>query len=189
MPVRLVVGLRNPGSAYDGTRHNAGAWFVEALADGERAAFRTEKKFDAELAVITAGNAEVRLLLPRTFMNDSGLPVRKLADFYRIIPEEILVCHDELDLLPGRVKLKQGGGNGGHNGLKSIERHLGSAEFLRLRIGIGHPGHRQFVTGYVLGKPSAADRELITDAITRASLYTDTIFAGDIARAMNELNG
>lgn len=187
MPIKLVVGLRNPGSSYEQTRHNAGAWFVAALAEQTRAAFKTDKKLHAELALSEGANP-YRLVLPLTFMNLSGLPVREVSQFYRIKPHEILIVHDELDLEAGRIKLKTAGGHGGHNGLRDITTQLGTNEFHRLRVGIGHPGHRDQVLNYVLGKPSIADKELIMDAIARALSIMDLTLSGDLASAMNKLN-
>ncbi|KTD51388.1 peptidyl-tRNA hydrolase [Legionella quinlivanii] len=186
MTIKLIIGLRNPGSAYVPTRHNAGAWFVEALAQHFDLAFKTEKKLNAELATL---DGRCRLLLPLTFMNNSGLPVREVAQFYRIKPEEILVVHDELDLPAGRIKLKSGGGHGGHNGLRDIIAHLGSQAFHRLRVGIDHPGHKDLVLNYVLGKPSQNDKQLILEAIDRAIQAAPTIIDGNIAAAMNVING
>ncbi|MGH8504932.1 MAG: aminoacyl-tRNA hydrolase [Stenotrophobium sp.] len=162
-----IVGLGNPGSEYARTRHNAGFWFVDQLAAAQRVAFRVESRFKGELARIRIGDAEVLLLKPATFMNLSGESVQKLAQFYKIVPGDILIAHDELDLPAGTVRLKLGGGHGGHNGLRSLHQHLG-AEYRRLRIGIGHPGHKDQVLDYVLGRPSKADEPLIMDAIADA---------------------
>lgn len=186
-PLRLIVGLGNPGREYAATRHNAGAWFVERLAPRLPAEFRVQAKFHALVA-----GGEPRLVLPQTFMNRSGLAVAALARFYRVAPAEILVAHDELDLKPGTVKLKHGGGFAGHNGLKDISDQLGTSEFWRLRIGIGHPRDgvlsEQEVADYVLRPPSAEERSAIDDAIGRALAIWPRLAAGDTERAMHELH-
>lgn len=189
MAIKLIIGLRNPGSAYEQTRHNAGGWFVNALAEKYRVLFKSDKKLQAEIATIETNQQACRLLLPLTFMNHSGQPTRAASQFYRILPDEILVVHDELDLPAGRIKLKTGGGHGGHNGLRDICTQLGSAEFHRLRIGIGHPGHKDLVLNYVLGKPQQQDRELIFTAIDKAIGAIPTALTGNMILAMNELNG
>lgn len=189
MAVKLIIGLRNPGSAYEQTRHNAGGWFVEELANKYHALFKTEKKLHAEISSIEINQHPCRLLLPLTFMNHSGQPTREASQFYRIKPDEILVVHDELDLPAGRVKLKTGGGHGGHNGLRDICTQLGSSAFHRLRIGIGHPGHKDLVLNYVLGKAQQQDRELIYAAIDRAIAALPLALNGNLSAAMNEING
>ncbi|MFT4058756.1 MAG: aminoacyl-tRNA hydrolase [Legionella sp.] len=188
MAIKLIIGLRNPGSAYEHTRHNAGAWLTETLAHRHSASFKLDKKLQAEIAQLNLNNHSGKLLLPLTFMNHSGQPTRLVSQFYRIQPEEILVVHDELDLPAGRIKLKTGGGHGGHNGLRDIIAHLGNPNFHRLRIGIGHPGHKDLVHQYVLGKPSVHDRQQIYDAIDRGIVVIPLVLSGDLARAMNQLN-
>ncbi|HHF0529580.1 TPA: aminoacyl-tRNA hydrolase [Legionella anisa] len=188
MAIKLIIGLRNPGSAYEHTRHNAGGWLISALAQRHSVFFKLEKKMQAELAELELNQHAAQLVLPTSFMNHSGQPTRLISQFYRIQPKEILVVHDELDLPPGRIKLKTGGGHGGHNGLRDIIAQLGSTEFHRLRIGIGHPGHRDLVHQFVLGRPSAQDRQLIYDAIDRGIAAMPLVFSGDLARAMNQLN-
>ncbi|CEG57965.1 aminoacyl-tRNA hydrolase [Legionella fallonii] len=188
MAIKLIIGLRNPGSAYEQTRHNAGGWLTFALAQRHNARFKIDKKMQAEVAELESNNDSCKLALPLTFMNLSGQPTRAICQFYRIQPEELLVVHDELDLPVGRIKLKTGGGHGGHNGLRDITAQLGSSEFHRLRIGIGHPGHRDQVHQYVLGKPSVHDKQLIFDAIDRGIAVMPLVLSGDIARAMNQLN-
>lgn len=188
MTIKLIIGLRNPGTNYERTRHNAGGWFVEALGQVYNAHFKADKKLHGELANLSINQQECKALLPLTFMNHSGLPTRETAQFYRIAPEEILVVHDELDIPAGHLKMKQGGGHGGHNGLRDIINHLGSPDFYRLRIGIGHPGHRELVHNYVLGKPSVHDHELINQAIDRAIAVMPTILTGNIATIMNRLS-
>jgi PTH1 family peptidyl-tRNA hydrolase len=189
MTIKLIIGLRNPGSTYENTRHNAGGWFAEALVKHYNGCFKAEKKLHAELATIDVADQSCKVALPLTFMNHSGLPAREICQFYRIQPNHILVVHDELDLLPGRIKLKTGGGHGGHNGLRDIVANLGSHDFHRLRIGIGHPGHKDQVLGYVLGKPSQQDKQLIFEAIDRAIDSIPTILTGTMANAMNLING
>jgi len=189
MAIKLIIGLRNPGSAYEATRHNAGAWFVEALASKYQANFKSDKKLHAEITSIETDKQACRLLLPLTFMNHSGQPTREASQFYRLTPEEILVVHDELDLPAGRIKLKTGGGHGGHNGLRDICTQLGSSAFHRLRVGIGHPGHKDQVLNYVLGKPQLHDRELILSAIDKAIASIPKALVGSINLAMNEING
>lgn len=188
MAIKLIIGLRNPGSAYEHTRHNAGGWLAVALALRNSAPLKIEKKMQAELADLEINHNLCKLALPLTFMNHSGQPTRAICQFYRILPEELLVIHDELDLPVGRIKLKTGGGHGGHNGLRDITSQIGSAEFHRIRIGIGHPGHSDLVHQYVLSKPSVDDRQQIYDAIDRGIAVMPLILSGDIARAMNQLN-
>ena len=164
MTLKLIVGLRNPGQNYALTRHNVGSWFVEKLAATYQASFKTEKRLQADIASIEV----CRLILPLTFMNVSGQVVAKCCQFFQIAPEEVLVVHDELDLAAGRVKLKSGGGHGGHNGLRDIMQQIG-AHFHRLRFGIGRPSHpNQDVSQFVLAKPSDADKMLIDNAFNRA---------------------
>lgn len=182
--IRLVVGLGNPGREHDATRHNAGFWFVDALAKQERISFAAEAKFHGQVA--RAG--EVRFLKPGTYMNLSGRAVAAISRFFAIEPLEILVAHDELDLLPGEAKMKFGGGNAGHNGLRDIDAQLGTPEFWRLRIGIGHPRDsaipQQEVVDYVLRPPFADERVQIGAAIARALAAWPAVAAGDFERAM-----
>lgn len=187
MAIKLIVGLRNPGSAYAETRHNVGAWFVEALAQKYGASFKPVKKLQAELASLQLDDVSCYVLLPQTFMNLSGLAVRAVAQFYRIEPDEILIAHDDLDLPVGRIKLKTGGGHGGHNGLRDIIAQLGGSHFHRLRIGISHPGHKDLVLEYVLGKPSQADRIHIVSAIDASLPVVPTLLTGSVSKAMSEL--
>ena len=165
--VRAIVGLGNPGAEYEYTRHNAGFWFVDQLAEVYRADFRVESKFQGVTARIRVGGGDLLLLKPGTFMNRSGQAIQALASFYKFTPEQILVAHDELDLPPGDARLKLGGGHGGHNGLRSVHQHLGES-YARLRIGIGHPGNKDLVLDYVLGRPSQPDLRAIEDALIRA---------------------
>ena len=165
--MRLLVGLGNPGREYEATRHNAGFWFVDAVADKHGASLRNESRFHGLAARISQGGRECWLLEPTTFMNVSGRAVGALARFYKIEPHEILVVHDELDLPPGGVKLKRGGGAAGHNGLKDIIAHVGQ-DFWRLRLGIGHPGDRNQVIHYVLQPPRLEEMREIESAIGRS---------------------
>jgi PTH1 family peptidyl-tRNA hydrolase len=187
--IKLIIGLRNPGAAYAHTRHNAGGWFVEALMAHHNVVLKVDKKLHAELANLVCDDLDCKLLLPLTYMNHSGLPVRAASQFYRVQANQILVVHDELDLPAGKIKLKSGGGHGGHNGLRDIITQLGSTDFHRLRIGIGHPGHKEMVLNYVLGKPTSVDRQLIVEAIDRGITSIPTIIAGKLAVAMNLING
>ena len=185
MAIRLIAGLGNPGRKHGRDRHNAGFWFAERLAARERVAFRAEPKFDAHAARLPG---EVWLMMPQTYMNLSGSAVGALARFYKIQPEELLVAHDELDFPPGTVKLKLGGGVAGHNGLTDIAEQLGSKHFWRLRIGIGHPGDKQLVPGYVLSAPSPDDRALIDDAIARSLEVVPLVLADDLQAATTKLH-
>lgn len=189
MPIKLIIGLQNPGLQYAETRHNVGGWFINALAQAYKASFKVEKKFYGELATIHLNDLSCKLFLPLTYMNESGRPIRSILQFYQIKPEEILIAHDDLDLEPGRAKLKTGGGHGGHNGLKDVISHLNSTNFHRLRIGIGHPGHKELVLNYVLGKPKKDDKQKILEAITRAIILMPIAISGDMQMAMNDLNG
>ncbi|WP_192456986.1 aminoacyl-tRNA hydrolase [Musicola keenii] len=187
--IKLIVGLANPGAEYAATRHNAGAWYVDQLAEAYRQPLKEESKFFGYTSRLQMAGQDVRLLVPTTFMNLSGKAVAAIATFYRIQPEEILVAHDELDLLPGVAKLKLGGGHGGHNGLKDIISKLGNnPNFHRLRIGIGHPGDKNKVVGFVLGKPSAPEQTLIDQAIDEAVRCTEVLMKEDMIRAMNRLH-
>ena len=187
MAIRLIVGLGNIGAEYEATRHNAGFWLVDAFARDARAAFRSEKGFFGALAKV--GGAY--LLKPSTYMNRSGQAVAALAGFYKILPEEILVAHDELDLPPGAIKVKQGGGHAGHNGLKDIQARLGTTDFWRLRIGIGHPREldlAQEVVDFVLHRPSREHQALIDEAIVRALEVLPQMVAGEIQTAIMQLH-
>ncbi|ABQ99965.1 TPA: aminoacyl-tRNA hydrolase [Haemophilus influenzae] len=187
--IKLIVGLGNPGEKYADTRHNAGEWLIERLARRFNVSLNPESKFFGKTVRTLVNGKEVRLLVPTTFMNLSGKAVGALASFYRIKPEEILVIHDELDLPAGTAKLKQGGGHGGHNGLKDIVAQLGNNNnFYRLRIGIGHPGHRDLVAGYVLNKPSPADRNALEKVLDEATDCVEMIFKDGMIKATNRLN-
>ncbi|EFV3784515.1 aminoacyl-tRNA hydrolase [Escherichia coli] len=189
MTIKLIVGLANPGAEYAVTRHNAGAWFVDLLAERLRAPLRAEAKFFGYTSRVTLGGEDVRLLVPTTFMNLSGKAVAAMASFFRINPDEILVAHDELDLPPGVAKFKLGGGHGGHNGLKDIISKLGNnPNFHRLRIGIGHPGDKNKVVGFVLGKPPVSEQKLIDEAIDEAARCTEMWFTDGLTKATNRLH-
>ncbi len=188
-PISLIVGLANPGQQYEYTRHNAGAWYVNALARSQGVTLSEDRKYFGYTGQFTHGGRTIRLIIPTTYMNKSGQATQALANFYRIPVEEILVAHDELDLPPGVIRLKRGGGHGGHNGLRHIiSQHGNQKDFARLRIGIGHPGSAALVTPHVLGKPSPQDRELIDSAIHEALRHTSDILDGHFNRAMTELN-
>ena len=182
------VGLGNPGSEYEQTRHNAGFWFIDELAWQYKATLKEEKKFFGSVARISISGSDLWLLKPSTFMNRSGQAVAALAQFYKIKPEEILVVHDELDIPCGRIKFKLGGGNGGHNGLKDIQARLGTPDFYRLRLGIDHPGDRNLVVGYVLNKPSPEHRQQIDEAINKSLKAVPMLLAGEWEEAVRFLH-
>ena len=187
MPIvapRLVVGLGNPGAEYEDNRHNLGFWFIDRLAQDLKIALAPQGKFFGHVGRL----GDLWLLKPTTFMNRSGQAVVALARFYKIMPDEILVVHDELDLQPGVIRLKQGGGNGGHNGLKDIQAHLTTPDFWRLRLGIGHPGERNEVVNYVLKAPRREEQELIDRAIDRCLLAWSKLGAGDYEAAQRQLH-
>jgi PTH1 family peptidyl-tRNA hydrolase len=187
--IKLVAGLGNPGTEYRGTRHNAGADFVEELARQSGVSLQPESRFFGLTARITLAGHDLRLLIPTTFMNRSGQSVAAMASFFKIPPEAILIAHDELDIPPGSARFKQGGGHGGHNGLRDIVPALGNnREFHRLRIGIGHPGHASKVTGYVLGAPSREDRDRIDACINEAIAALPLLLDGDSTKAMTRLH-
>ncbi|MEM9255976.1 MAG: aminoacyl-tRNA hydrolase [Pseudomonadota bacterium] len=186
---KLIVGLGNPGSEYRGTRHNAGADFVEALARKNGATLHEDSKFFGLCSRVTFSGHDLRLLIPTTFMNLSGKSVAATAGFYKIPVEQILIAHDELDVPAGCARFKQGGGHGGHNGLRDIVPALGNnKDFHRLRIGIGHPGSASKVTGYVLSAPSVQDRKRIDDCIDEAINALPLLLNGDSTKAMTQLH-
>ena len=186
--IKLIVGLGNPGREYENTRHNAGFWWVDEFARLQKLSFKSETKFHGLTARGLAHGREILLLKPQTFMNVSGRAVVALAQFYKIAPAEILVVHDELDLPPGVARLKMGGGHGGHNGLKDIIAHLGTKDFWRLRIGIGHPGERADVVDYVLHEPRREERELIDEAMRKAQDVAHLVIEGKAEAAMLKLH-
>lgn len=185
--IELIVGLGNPGPKYESTRHNVGFWLVDELARQKGENFRRENKFHADACQLNLQGSSLRLLKPSTYMNKSGDAVLAISQFYKIPVEEILVVHDELDLPPGELRVKKGGGHGGHNGLRDIMSQLGK-EFLRLRLGIGHPGVSRDVSNYVLGRPDSTDAGLIEDAISDAIAYLPQIVEGKVQIAMNHLH-
>jgi len=188
MAIRLIAGLGNPGREHSRDRHNVGFWLVDRLAWAEGASLRKDAKYHGLVAKLAGPGGDVWLLEPQTYMNLSGKAIGALARFYKVAPEEVLVVHDELDFLPGVVKLKLGGGAAGHNGLKDTIAQLGGQGFWRLRIGIGHPGDRDLVADYVLSSPSPADRDAIDGAIDRALDVVPELLDGRMEIAMQKLH-
>ena len=186
--IQLVAGLGNPGPEYQQTRHNAGFWFVDAMAERCGITLRNDARFHSDVAGCTLDGHDFRLQKPTTFMNHSGRAVAALAGYFRVPRQTILVIHDDLDLPPGTVRLKRGGGHGGHNGLRDLIPSLGGKDFLRLRIGIGHPGDRDRVVDYVLSRPSREDRRLIDEGIEAAVDTMPGILAGELEQAMHRLH-
>ena len=185
---QLVVGLGNPGPKYEATRHNAGFWFADRLAARLGAVFRTERRFQADACEAAGPAGRVRIVKPATYMNRSGQAVGAVAGYFRIAPAAILVVHDELDLPSGAVRLKEGGGHGGHNGLRDVVAHLGSRDFVRIRLGIGRPDRGGDAIDYVLQRPGAEDRGLIDEAIERVLERSAEVLAGDLQPAMKALH-
>ncbi|MRD48385.1 aminoacyl-tRNA hydrolase [Caenimonas koreensis DSM 17982] len=181
--IKLFVGLGNPGTEYEATRHNAGFWWVDALSRELKAPLVTDKSYHGVVARTTVQGQTIWLLEPRTFMNLSGKSVAALARFYKIKPEEILVVHDELDVVPGEAKLKFGGSHAGHNGLRDIHAQLGTGDYWRLRLGIGHPGVKSEVVNWVLQKPSADQRKAIEESIDRTLKAVPALIAGEMEKA------
>jgi PTH1 family peptidyl-tRNA hydrolase len=186
--IRLIVGLGNPGTQYEATRHNAGFWFVDEVAERLKVALVPERGYFGLAARANVGGRPLWLLEPSTYMNLSGKSIVALARFFKIAPEEILVAHDELDLQPGQARLKLGGSHAGHNGLKDIHAQLGSADYWRLRIGIGHPGVKAEVTDYVLRRPSPEHRVEMQKAIEQALTGLDLLLDGEMERAAMKIN-
>jgi PTH1 family peptidyl-tRNA hydrolase len=186
--IRLLVGLGNPGPEYEATRHNAGFWWIDAVARKLGTTLMPQRSYFGLVARASSAQGAVWLLQPMTYMNLSGKSVAALARFFKIEPQEILVAHDELDLMPGQVKIKCGGGHAGHNGLRDIHAQLGSADYWRLRLGIGHPGVKAEVVDYVLRKPTAEHRELIEQTIARSADALDLLLAGEMERAMMKVH-
>jgi len=189
----LIIGLGNPGSQYSQTRHNAGFWFLDALHDeldtgAGDARFRLQPKVSAEVLRCRIFGADCILAKPVVFMNHSGRAVRALVDYYKVNAENLLVAYDDLDLPPGTARLKKGGGHGGHNGMRDIFRHLDNTDFLRLRIGIGHPGFKGAVTGYVLSRPTADDERRIMHSIGDAVAVMPDLLAGNVPKATKDLH-
>ena len=188
-PIQLVVGLGNPGTEYEQTRHNAGFWYADALADQLGATFSLEKKLSAQVAKAHWQNRPLWIAKPTTYMNESGIAVQALMQFYKVPVESLLVAHDELDLPTGVVKLKSGGGTAGHNGLKSIIKSLGQkAQFHRTRIGIGHPGHAKKVHNYVLSRASDTEQTTLLTGIQNLLPHTDELLAGHFEKLMKTLH-
>ncbi len=190
-PLRLLVGLGNPGAEYDGTRHNAGFWWIDAVARKLGASLVSDRNYRGLVARVNRPadqGGPLWLLEPQTYMNLSGQSVAALARFFKIAPDEMLVAHDELDLPPGQMRVKQGGGAAGHNGLKDIQARLGSPDFWRLRLGIGHPGVRAEVVDYVLRKPSPEHGSRSKNASSRSLESLEGVLAGDMTRAMMALH-
>jgi len=187
-PVKLIVGLGNPGPEHLLTRHNAGFWFADALAAKYALHFRREAKFHAEVCRLSISAMDCYLCKPKNFMNESGKAVQAIAFFYKIAPEELLVVHDEIDLPPGVMRLKQGGGHGGHNGLRDIIETLGDSNFKRLRIGVGHPGSSELVVGHVLNRAPASEEDLIMQGIAAVLEFVPEILAGELQKVMNKLH-
>lgn len=185
--IKIFVGLGNPGGEYESTRHNVGFWFNNLIASNLKLSFEKSIKFNGLYKKIPDLD-NIHLLNPTTFMNDSGLSVAKILNFYKVKPEEILVIHDELDLLPGDIRLKNGGGHGGHNGLKSIISSIGTNTFWRLRIGIGHPGNKNLVKAYVLKRPLKNEEEEIRSAILRGYQNLSYMINGSLEKAMLNLH-
>lgn len=184
----LIVGLGNPGQKYDRTRHNAGFWFLEALNRRQAINLKPNRKLHGEASKEAYSGVDCVFLKPDTFMNNSGQAIRAAADYYQVVPEQVIVAYDDLDLPPGTVRLKQGGGHGGHNGLRSTFQHLGNQNFWRVRIGIGHPGIREAVTPWVLGRATADDERAILDSIDRVVAVLPDLLAGQPERAMQALH-
>jgi PTH1 family peptidyl-tRNA hydrolase len=187
-PIQLIVGLGNPGEKYALTRHNAGAWFVDLLLERFRGQWRVESKLNAELAKVSIANETVWLMKSTTYMNHSGQAVKAVSHFYKIPPEQILVVHDELAFDPGIARFKEGGGHGGHNGLRDIIQHLGKPSFHRLRLGVGHPGNPDAVVDYVLKQASRHDYDNIMDASGRAMSAIEDYVSGNQQKAIRELH-
>ncbi|MDH5229069.1 MAG: aminoacyl-tRNA hydrolase [Gammaproteobacteria bacterium] len=187
--IKLIVGLGNPGQEYDRTRHNAGFWFLDEVARDCGVSLKPDAKTKADLATASIAGEQVRLLKPMTFMNRSGFSVATLARFYKIQVEEILVAHDELDFEAGKARLKKGGGHGGHNGLRDIIAQLGNQkDFLRLRIGIGHPGVSHLVSNYVLNKAPQAEQQLIENSLLDCARVVPMLVQGELQNAMHRLH-
>jgi len=190
--IRLLVGLGNPGPEYEATNHNAGFWWIDAVARQLKVALTPERSYFGLVARVNMASpgreGPLWLLEPQTYMNLSGKSVAALARFFKIAAEEIMVAHDELDLMPGQVKIKRGGGHAGHNGLRDIHAQLGTPDYWRLRLGIGHPGVKAEVVDYVLRKPTPAHREAIHESIAKTLPALDLILAGEMERAMMKIN-
>jgi PTH1 family peptidyl-tRNA hydrolase len=183
----IIAGLGNPEDKYERTLHNAGFWFVNELARKYGGEFRYEKRFDADCCKVSIGGCEIWLVKPQSYMNRSGGPVRAVIDYYRLNPEHLLVAHDEIDLPPGTVRLKQGGGHGGHNGIRDVIRHCG-ADFMRLRLGVGHPGDKDEVTNYVLKRGSSTIERAVADNVDEAIAVMSILIEEGLNAAMKKLH-
>jgi len=188
LPVKMIVGLGNPGPEYLMTRHNAGFWFVDALANKLSLSFSQDKKSQSEICRYQSGSTDCWICKPQTYMNDSGLSVQALCSYYKIPMDQVMVVHDEIDLPPGITRLKEGGGHGGHNGLRDIIQRTGDKDFMRLRIGVGHPGSKDKVVPYVLGRASADEENKILESFSLALEKSDQFFEDNLNKLMTELN-
>lgn len=188
LPVKLIVGLGNPGPDYLMTRHNAGFWFVDALANKLSLTFSSDKKSQSELCRYQSGSIDCWICKPQTFMNESGYSVQALCSYYKIPIDQVLVAHDEIDLPPGTTRLKEGGGHGGHNGLRDIIQRTGNKDFMRLRIGVGHPGSKDKVVPFVLGRAPAKEEEMIIDSFSLSLEKSDEFFGNKLNKLMTEIN-
>ena len=186
--IKLIAALGNPGASYNATRHNAGVWFVKMLAASFGANFSDDKTCKAEIATFSYATQEFKPLIPKVYMNVNGAEISKYMRYFKLLPENLLVVHDELDFDPGTIRYKIGGGCAGHNGLKSIKAHLGSTNFSRLRIGIGHPGNRDDVSNFVLAKPPVADIDLINKALEEVLDKFPLVLKGEIQEFMQLLH-
>ncbi len=185
--VSVIAGLGNPDERYARTLHNAGFWCVDELAKRAGVGFKYEKRFDADVCKVTIHGAEIWLMKPQSYMNLSGQPVRALLDYYRVPLEQLLVVHDEIDLPPGTVRLKQGGGHGGHNGVRDVIKHCGK-DFMRLRVGVGHPGDKDKVTGYVLRRPGGTVDPLLQRSVDEGADIIPVLIDKGLNEAMKELH-
>jgi PTH1 family peptidyl-tRNA hydrolase len=186
--IRIVAGLGNPGKDYSGTRHNAGFWFVDRLIAQAGGSFSRDARLQCDSARLRDATLDIRVIKPLTYMNESGRAVGQALNYFKLQPEELLVVHDDVDFPPGVIRLKRDGGHAGHNGLRSIIAHLGANNFARLRIGVGHPGHKDRMLDAVLGRPSAAEQKLIDAAIARGLAEMPLILAGELEKAMTGLH-
>ncbi|MCG8325147.1 MAG: aminoacyl-tRNA hydrolase [Thiotrichales bacterium] len=187
-PFQLIAGLGNPGPDYSSTRHNAGYWCIDRLADGHRCTFKADKRFSADVARLSLGASDYWLIKPTSYMNDSGRSVQAMLAYYKLDIKRTLVIHDEIDLPPGIIRLKNGGGHGGHNGVRDIIQATGSNAFSRIRIGVGHPGNKEQVVASVLGRASRAEQELIDQAIADVLQHMPDILQGRLQKAMTALH-
>ncbi len=188
LPVKLIVGLGNPGPDYLMTRHNAGFWFVDALANKLSLNFSQDKKSQSELCRYQNGSIDCWICKPQTYMNESGISVQALSSYYKIPMEQVMVAHDEIDLPPGTTRLKEGGGHGGHNGLRDIIQRTSKKDFLRLRVGVGHPGSKDQVVPYVLGRASSDEENKILESFSLVLEKRDQFFKDNLNKLMTELN-